>query len=105
MDPKQFDSILMLWTGAYLGAAFFLMAGLLPHGTVSIGLLAQLSWLALLGSIPTTLALAAALALLLEAAVSLPGPPPRHCPTTTVTCPSHLRHINRSRSKSLDTNP
>jgi len=60
MDSKQFDSILMLWTGAYLGAAFFLMAGLLPHGTVSIGLLAQLSWLALLGSIPTTLALAAA---------------------------------------------
>ncbi len=60
MPAKPFDSILMLWSGAYLGAAFFLMASLLPHGTVSIGLLAQLSWLALIGSIPTTLALAAA---------------------------------------------
>ncbi|MGB5521256.1 MAG: sulfatase-like hydrolase/transferase [Polyangiales bacterium] len=60
MPPKPFDSILMLWSGAYLGAVFFLVAGLLPQGTVSIGLLAQLSWLAVVGSIPTTLALAAA---------------------------------------------
>jgi hypothetical protein len=60
MPSKTFDSILMIWSGAYLGAAFFLMAGLLPQGTVSIGLLAQLSWLAVVGSIPTTLALAAA---------------------------------------------
>jgi hypothetical protein len=59
MPAKPFDSILMLWSAAYLGSAFFLMAGLLPQGTVSIGLLAQLSWLALVGSIPTTLALAA----------------------------------------------
>jgi hypothetical protein len=50
----------MLWSGACLGAAFFLVAGLLPDGTVSIGLLAQLSWLAVVGSIPTTLALTAA---------------------------------------------
>ncbi|MGB5367229.1 MAG: sulfatase-like hydrolase/transferase [Polyangiales bacterium] len=60
MPAKPFDSILMLWSGAYLGAVFFLVAGLLPQGTVSIGLLAQLSWLAVVGSIPTTLALAAA---------------------------------------------
>ncbi len=59
MPAKPLDSILMLWSAAYLGAAFFLLAGLLPQGTVSIGLLAQLSWLALIGSIPTTLALAA----------------------------------------------
>ena len=59
MPSKLLDSILMLWSAAYLGAAFFLLAGLLPQGTVSIGLLAQLSWLALIGSIPTTLALAA----------------------------------------------
>ncbi len=59
MPCKPLDSILMLWSAAYLGAAFFLVAGLLPQGTVSIGLLAQLSWLALIGSIPTTLALAA----------------------------------------------
>ncbi len=59
MPAKPLDSILMLWSAAYLGGAFFLVAGLLPQGTVSIGLLAQLSWLALIGSIPTTLALAA----------------------------------------------
>ncbi|NNE18851.1 MAG: sulfatase [Myxococcales bacterium] len=60
MTSKPFDSMMMVWSGAYLGAAFFLIAGLLPQGTVSIGLLAQLSWLALVGSIPTTLALVAA---------------------------------------------
>jgi hypothetical protein len=52
--------MLTLWASAYLGCALFLLAGLLPKGTVSIGLLAQLSWLALVGSIPTTLGLAAA---------------------------------------------
>lgn len=59
MPAKPLDSILILWSAAYLGAALFLLAGLLPQGTVSIGLLAQLTWLALIGSIPTTLALAA----------------------------------------------
>jgi len=52
--------MLTLWASAYLGCALFLLAGLLPQGTVSIGLLAQLSWLALVGSIPTSLGLAAA---------------------------------------------
>jgi arylsulfatase A-like enzyme len=60
MPSKPFDSVLTLWSAAYLGFAFFLTAGLLPQGTVSLGLLAQLCWLALLGSIPTTLALASA---------------------------------------------
>jgi phosphoglycerol transferase MdoB-like AlkP superfamily enzyme len=37
-----------------------LVVGLLPQGSVSIGLLGQLSWLALIGSVPTTLILGAA---------------------------------------------
>ncbi|MBT8453498.1 MAG: sulfatase-like hydrolase/transferase [Deltaproteobacteria bacterium] len=60
MAAKPFDSVLVLWSAAYLGPAFLLTAGLLPQGTVSSGLLAQLCWLALLASIPTSLALAAA---------------------------------------------
>lgn len=59
MPAKSFAPRLTLWASAYLGCALFLLAGLLPQGTVSIGLLAQLSWLALVGSIPTSLALAA----------------------------------------------
>lgn len=60
MAAKPLDSVLVLWSAAYLGPAFFLTAGLLPQGTVSIGLLAQLCWLSLVASIPTSLALAAA---------------------------------------------
>jgi len=51
---------LTLWASAFLGCALFLLGGLLPRGPVSIELLGQLSSLALIGSIPTTLALGAA---------------------------------------------
>lgn len=60
MGSKPFDSVIVIWSAAYLGPAFFLTAGLLPQGTVSSGLLAQLCWLSLVASIPTSLALAAA---------------------------------------------
>ena len=60
MPDKPFASALTLWVCAYLGCASFLIAGLLVGDSVSVELLAQLSWLALIGSIPTTLVLAAA---------------------------------------------
>lgn len=59
MPGKSVAPVLTLWSSAYLGSALFLLAGLLPQGSVSFALLAQLSWLALIGSIPTTLVLAA----------------------------------------------
>ncbi|MGB5696678.1 MAG: sulfatase [Polyangiales bacterium] len=60
MSDKPLASALTLWVCAYLGCASFLIAGLLVGDSVSVELLAQLSWLALIGSIPTTLVLAAA---------------------------------------------
>jgi len=60
MPPRSLTSVLSLWASAYLGCALFLLADLLPQDAVSIALLAQLSWLALLGSIPTTLLLGTA---------------------------------------------
>jgi arylsulfatase A-like enzyme len=52
--------MLTLWASAYLGCILFLLVGLVPKASVSIELLGQLSWLALIGSIPTTLVLGAA---------------------------------------------
>jgi arylsulfatase A-like enzyme len=52
--------MLTLWASAYLGCVVFLLVGLLPQDPISIALLGQLSWLALVGSIPTTLVLGAA---------------------------------------------
>ncbi|MGB9340859.1 MAG: hypothetical protein WCB63_16560, partial [Polyangiales bacterium] len=60
MRSKSPAPIVTIWSSAYLGSLLFLLAGLLPQGTVSLGLLAQLSWLALIASIPTSLVLAAA---------------------------------------------
>ena len=60
MPGRSLAPVLTVWSSAYLGSALFLLAGLPYEGGVSIGLLAQLAWLALIGSIPTTLALAAA---------------------------------------------
>jgi len=51
---------LALWSSAYAGCLLFPLAELMPHTWPSLPLLAQLCWLALLGSIPTTLLLGAA---------------------------------------------
>ena len=51
---------LALWSSAYAGCLLFLLAELMPHAWPSLPLLGQLSWLALVGSIPTTLLLGAA---------------------------------------------
>jgi len=51
--------MLALWASAYLGCVLFLLVSLIPQASVSIELLGQLSWLALIGSIPTTLVLGA----------------------------------------------
>ena len=60
MSRSSRPPILTLWASAYLGCGLFLLVGLLPQGSASIALLGQLSWLALIGSVPTTLALGAA---------------------------------------------
>ncbi len=60
MPSKPFAPMLTLWASAYLGCALFLLVGLLPQGSVSVELLGQLSWLALVGSVPSTLVLGAA---------------------------------------------
>ncbi len=61
MTPaRSLPPALLLWASAYLGCAAFVVAGLLPRGPFSLPLLAELAWLALLGSVPTTLLLAAA---------------------------------------------
>ena len=60
MPRRPLAPILTLWASAYLGCALFLLADLLPQASVSMELLDQLAWLALMGSIPTTLVLGAA---------------------------------------------
>jgi len=60
MPSKSLAPMLTLWASAYLGCTLFLLAGLLPQASLSIELLCQLSWLALIGSVPTTLFLSAA---------------------------------------------
>jgi arylsulfatase A-like enzyme len=51
---------LLLWSSAYAGCAAFLLASLSPQAPPSVSLAGQLSWLALIGSVPTTLLLGAA---------------------------------------------
>ncbi|MGB8224172.1 MAG: sulfatase [Polyangiales bacterium] len=60
MRTSSVTPTVMLWTSAYLGCAIFLLVSLLPPDSVSLALLGQLSWLALIGSIPTALVLGAA---------------------------------------------
>lgn len=60
MPASASAPMLSLWSSAYLGCALYLLSSLGSGSDVSLSLLAQLAWLALLGSIPTTLALAAA---------------------------------------------
>ncbi|MBW2212826.1 MAG: sulfatase-like hydrolase/transferase [Deltaproteobacteria bacterium] len=60
MPHRSLAPGLTLWASAYVGWALFLPAGLLPQTSVSIALLGQLFWLALVGSVPTTLMLGAA---------------------------------------------
>jgi hypothetical protein len=60
MPRRPLAPILILWASAYLGCTLFLLADLLPQASVSMELLGQLAWLALMGSIPTTLVLGAA---------------------------------------------
>lgn len=62
MRAKNF-ALPNLWTSAYLGSALFLIFGLGPEGPASMQLLAELAWLASIGSIPGTLLLGAALRL------------------------------------------
>ncbi len=60
MPRRQLAPILTLWASAYLGCVLFLLADLSPQESVPTALLGELSWLALMGSIPTTLVLGAA---------------------------------------------
>ena len=60
MPRSRAVPLLRLWSAAYLGCATFLLLGLLPHGPASPTLFGELSWLALIGSAPTLLLLAAA---------------------------------------------
>jgi hypothetical protein len=60
MPRSVLTPLLALWSSAQLGCAAFLLIGLLPRSPLSFELLAQLSWLALIGSVPTTLALGSA---------------------------------------------
>lgn len=60
MAAKRLPPWLTIWASAYLGCISFLLLGLRPDGSVTIALLAQLCWLAFIGSVPTTLALGAA---------------------------------------------
>ena len=60
MPRRPLAAMLTLWSSAYLGCVLFLVADLLPQASVSMELLGQLSWLALIGSIPTALVLGAA---------------------------------------------
>jgi hypothetical protein len=59
MPRSSIVPLLALWPAAYLGCAAFLLLGLLPSAPVSATLLGELSWLALIGSAPTLLVLAA----------------------------------------------
>jgi arylsulfatase A-like enzyme len=59
MPVRTLAQTLTMWASAYLGCALFLFVSLLPPDSISIALFCQLSWLALIGSIPTALALAA----------------------------------------------
>ena len=52
MPRRQLAPILTLWASAYLGCVLFLLADLSPQESVPTALLGELSWLALMGSIP-----------------------------------------------------
>lgn len=54
------SSPLRWWASAYLGCATFLVLGLLPRLPISWPLLAELAWIALVGSVPTVLLLGSA---------------------------------------------
>ena len=60
MSRSVLTPMVALWSSAQLGCAAFLLIGLLPRSPLSLELLTQLSWLALIGSVPTTLALGSA---------------------------------------------
>jgi arylsulfatase A-like enzyme len=60
MSRRPLAPVLILWAAAYLGCVLFLLVGLLPNTSISSELLGQLTWLGLIGSVPTTLVLGAA---------------------------------------------
>jgi len=60
MARSAFTSLLATWSAAFLGCAMFLLVGLFPRSPLSAALLGQVGWLALLGSVPSALVLAAA---------------------------------------------
>jgi hypothetical protein len=60
MPPRVLAPLLYVWSSGLIGCLIFLLVGLIPQSPVTVALLAQLGWLALLGSVPTTLVLTAA---------------------------------------------
>lgn len=59
MCCRSFTPTLTLWISAYLGCALFLCVSVLPPASISLALVGQLSWLALIGSIPSAIVLGA----------------------------------------------
>ena len=49
MRANSLAPMLLLWAASYLGCAAFLLTGIPAGGPISFALLAQLSWLALIG--------------------------------------------------------
>ena len=50
MRSSSIAPMIAVWASAYVGCALFLCAGVVPGGAFTPTLLAELSWLALLGS-------------------------------------------------------
>jgi arylsulfatase A-like enzyme len=59
MPPRPLASLGTVWASAYVGCVLLLFTGLQSASSVSIELLGQVCWLALIGSIPTSLILGA----------------------------------------------
>ncbi len=60
MRDRSLWTALSLWSAAYLGCGLFLLVGLFPLSRGTPALFGQLAWLSLIGSVPTTLVLGAA---------------------------------------------
>ncbi len=59
MPRRRLASLLTVWASAYVGCVAFLLVGLESRSSVSVELLGEVSWLALIGSVPTTVILGA----------------------------------------------
>ncbi|MBW1831472.1 MAG: sulfatase-like hydrolase/transferase [Deltaproteobacteria bacterium] len=60
MPRRRLASLLTVWASAYVGCVAFLLVGLESGSSVSVELLGEVSWLALIGSVPTAVILGAA---------------------------------------------